>query len=244
MKSIASALLSLFALAFAAPAVAQESACVVPGILVVEDGANDAVVDQDFFDLQTVHIAEPVDMPGKLVFTMKMRGLSQTPPGVRWAIQFAGPATPGATDEGWFVMMSTLLADDPSNAAGAPRFLYGTTGITSVAVTGVRTYTVLGDLAEGSGFAADGTITLIADKAAIGNPHPGDFIDPIFPVIRTVVTPNGQTFDQGPNGFYEVTGGVCDDEEEKLLGVTVGALPTFVLALYGLAALVRRRRAA
>lgn len=247
MKSISSALPFVIALAAVTPAAAQESACTAPGLLVVEDAGNDAVVDQDFFDLQTVHIAEPADMPGRLVFTMKMRGLSQTPPGVRWAIQFTGPATPTAGAEGWFVMMSTLLADDPSNVAGAPRFLYGTTGVTSVAVTGVRTYSVLGDLAEGSGFDADGTITLVADKAAIGNPHPGDFIDPIFPVIRTIVTPNGQTFDEGPNGFYEVTGGVCDGDEAKVLGITVGALSSGAgLGLLGLAALgaLRRRRAA
>jgi len=247
MKTLYAVILSLAA--FAAPVAAQdEDPCALPGVLVVEDAGNDSGVqpgvgDQDFLDLQTLHMAEPADLPGKLVFTMKMRGLSQTPPGVRWAVQFTGPATPAATDEGWFVMMSTLLADDAGNVAGAPRFLYGTTGVTSVAVTGVRTYTVLGELAEGSGFDADGTITLIADKAAMGNPQPGVFLDPVFPVIRTIVTPNGNTFDQGPNGFYEVTGGSCE-EEKSVLGVTVGALPPGLLAMFALAALagLRRRR--
>lgn len=229
------------ALPLGATAAGDPASCTLPGTLVMEDASDDSGVqpgtgDQDFLDLQSLSIAEPVTLPGKLVFTFKVRGLSQTPPGVRWAVQFGAP-TIAAGSEGWFVMMSTLPADDPSGT-GAPQFLYGTTGITSLVATGVRTYTVLGPL-EGSGYDADGTITLVLDKTAIGNPQPGEALDPVFPVVRTLVTPNGISFDESGNGYYEVLDPeICAGKSALPQG---GALPAGGLLLLCVGAIVRRR---
>lgn len=225
-------------------AIAQDSsaACTLPGELVVEDESNDSGVqpgvgDQAFLDLQTLHMAEPESMPGTLVFTFKVRGLSQLPPGVRWAVQFATPTPPANGGEGWFVMMTTL-DDGPQ-----PHFVYGTTGVQPPdAPTGIRLFSVLGDLSSGSGFKADGTITLVLEKAALGELPAGAFIENVFPIVRTLTTPGGNSFDQAPsNGFYEVIGDeACGESKSGLLAA--GALPLALLLPFALLARVRRWR--
>jgi hypothetical protein len=230
----------------AAPAANAQTTCTLPGELVVEDASNDSgaqpgVGDQDFLDFQTLHLAEPA--PGKLVFTFKVGALSETPPGLRWAVQFNAPEPPPDGGEGWFVMMTTLAADDPGNIQSAPRFVYGTTGVQPPdAPTGIRLFTVAGDLAEGSGFNADGTITLVLDKSAIGNLPAGGFIENIFPIVRTITTPNGNSFDQAPGtGFYELIGDEgCSSGKSGILGA--GALPMSLLLPFVLLVLPRRRR--
>ena len=235
-------LLPLSAALMVSTVLAQDnSACTLPGERVVEDESNDSgaqpgVGDQAFLDLQTLHMAEPESMPGTLVFTFKVRGLSQLPPGVRWAVLFATPTPPANGGEGWFVMMTTL--DDGPN----PHFVYGTTGVQPPdAPTGVRLFSVLGNLSSGSGFNADGTITLVLEKAVLGALPAGAFIENVFPIVRTLVTPNGNSFDQAPGtGFYEVIGDeACGESKSGLLGA--GALPLTLLLPFGLLALRRRR---
>ncbi len=228
----------------------DSTACTLPGELVVEDASNDSGVqpgvgDQDFLDFQTLHLAEPASMPGKLVFTFKVRALSQTPPGLRWAVQFAASEPPPNGEEGWFVMMTTEMNASaiPSQAGTQPNFSYGTTGVQPPdAPTGIRLFTVVGELAEGSGFNADGTITLVLEKSVIGNLPAGGFIENIFPIVRTITTPNGNSFDQAPGtGFYELIGNEsCSSGKSGILGA--GALsPLALLVLAGLGALGLRR---
>ncbi len=229
------------ALTFSSAFAQDNNACALPGELVVEDASNDSgaqpgVGDQDFLDFQTLHIAEPASMPGKQVFTFKVRALPQTPPGLRWAVQFATATPPPDGGEGWFVMMTT--------EEGAPQFVYGTTGVQPPdAPTGVRLFTVAGDLDDGSGFNADGTITLVLDKSAIDNPPAGSFIENIFPIVRTLTTPNGNSFDQAPGtGFYELIGNEsCASGKAGIL--SAGALPAgALLILAGLMGLRLRQR--
>lgn len=226
-------------LALAAPAApAQQNSCAVPGVTIDEDEAGDSVDGNDFSDILSFSGAETPEREGRIVFTLKMAGLSQVPPGLRWVARFSLPTPPPNGDEDWFLGMTT--EDNPT-----PRFVYGTTGVKPAgAPAGARLFTVLGDLAEGSGYDADGTITLIVDKAALGNPAPGTVIVPVDEFVRTVVTPqNNGILDEGTGtGFYEVRGTAdCTADKSGLSALFAGGLaPGLLLALAGFAALRRR----
>ena len=114
-----------------------------------------------------------------LMFKMKVTSLSSVPPSSRWRIVWNSYAAqlhdPAA--EQFYAGMRT-------DQNGAATFEYGTVATQVVGlVIGVPTETKIGDL-PGSNFNADGTITLIIPKSAIGNPQPGDLLGAV----------NGRTF--------------------------------------------------
>ncbi len=170
--------LSLMALLALCPLQAYaEDACTAPGVLVLEDATGDAGIEPDpavgrqgsqpFFDIQTLHMAEPASMAGKLVFTYKIADLSTLPPQTGYILRFSSDIAPDNGDEDFFVAMVT----DPSGGAS---FVYGSDGFEFGLPAGEpRQFHVAGDLDGASNFNADGTITLVLDKAAVPGIVPG-----------------------------------------------------------------------
>jgi len=122
--------------------------------------------------------AEP---PGtnNLMFKMKVTNLASVPPNSRWRVvwnSYAAQSYDPAAEQ-FYVGMRT-------DQNGAVTFDYGTIATQVVGlVIGVPTETSVGPL-PGSSFNADGTITLIIPKSAVGNPAPGDLLGAV----------NGRTF--------------------------------------------------
>src|SRR6266513_6334683 len=114
-----------------------------------------------------------------LVFTMKVTSLSSLPASSRWRIVWNSYAaqTYNQAAEQFYAGMRT-------DQNGAVTFEYGTVATAVVGlVIGVPTETPVGAL-PGSSFNADGTITLIVPKSAVGNPQSGDLLGAV----------NGRTF--------------------------------------------------
>lgn len=153
--------------------------CAAPGVLAITDTAAPSLEGVDpqqgdgSDDLQYVWIAEPVDRFGKIIFTMKVASLASVPSGYRWVTYFT--AADGTL---YYVSMST-------NDGPTPAFAYGIHGYDPAA--GASTFQQLGTLDAASGFNADGTITLILDKAAAGMTAPlraGDRLTSISASVR------------------------------------------------------------
>lgn len=169
------------------PTLSTAGACLLPGNLVITDAAGDQnqVGGQPQHDITAVSMAEPENLAGKLVFTIKVQNLSIIPPGFRWAVRFQAPAPPpdnpitGTAEEDWFVSMV-------SSDGASPTFTYGTTG-TDAAQGSARIFTTLGNLDPASNANADGTITLVLPKSVIGNPAPGQDITSMAGSVRASV---------------------------------------------------------
>jgi PKD repeat protein len=146
---------------------------------IVVDPTGDESDAQPEHDITSVSMSEPQALTGKIVFTIKVANLSVLPPGWRWAVRFGAPQPPPdhpvlGPQEDWFVSMVT-------SDGAAPAFTYGTTGVYQGAS---RFFVTLGNLDPASNENADGTITLILPKSAIGNPAPGQAISSIFGSVR------------------------------------------------------------
>jgi PKD domain-containing protein len=144
-------------------------ACSVPGVQVVVDPAGDENDTLPQHDVTSVSISEPQDLPGKLVFTMKIADLSQAlTPAFRWSVRFNIPnfGPPDSTvigpQEDWFVSMIT-------SDGGTPTFTYGTTGSFTPqgAQVPARFFTTVGNLDPASNYTPDGTITLVLNKSDV-----------------------------------------------------------------------------
>jgi len=114
-----------------------------------------------------------------LMFKMKVTDLSSVPPSSRWRIvwnSYAAQAYDPAAEQ--------FYAGMRTDQNGTVTFEYGTVATAVVGlVIGVPTETPIGAL-PGSNFNADGTITAIVPKSAVGNPQPGDLLGAV----------NGRTF--------------------------------------------------
>jgi serine protease AprX len=230
------------------PPPSTEKSCELPGLtqFTSPSGVTGNVglpTGQD--DLRQLWIAEPTDMPGKIVFTIKVSSLSTVPPLHRWYAYFSLPDDPNA----YFVAMDS--------GGASPTFIYGTRGQIPVpAVGGLGTFATLGDLDAASGFDADGTIRLVLDKAALGLGD-GTELSNIAASIRQTTPVNGigLTTDSGAAiGSYTVAGNICtnpgggggttggDDGGSDDPGRFGGALPASLLVLFlGIAGLRSRR---
>ncbi|HEX3281542.1 MAG TPA: PKD domain-containing protein [Pyrinomonadaceae bacterium] len=161
-------------------------ACSAPGVTAIFDPAGDPSDAQPAHDITSVSMAEPEDLPGKLVFTLKVADLKTVPPGWRWAVRFGvsksgiqqSPPTDvtGAASEDYFVSMVT-------SDGAAPAFTWG---VTSVPQGASRVFTTKGSL-DGSKFEANGAITLVISKSLINNPGPGDLINNMAGSVRATV---------------------------------------------------------
>jgi hypothetical protein len=125
-----------------------------------------------------IAVGEP---PGtsNLMFKMKVTSLANVPRNSRWRIlwnSYAAQSYDPAAEQ-FYVGMRT-------DQNGTTTFEYGTVATAVVGlVIGVPTETPIGPL-PGSTFNADGTITLIVPKSAVGSPVPGDLLGAV----------NGRTF--------------------------------------------------
>src|SRR5438876_3264735 len=125
-----------------------------------------------------VAVAEP---PGtnNLMFKIRVTNLASVPPNSRWRMvwnSYAAQSYDPAAEQ-FYVGMRT-------DQNGTPSFGYGTIATAVVGlVIGVPTETSIGPL-PGSSFNADGSITLIVSKTAVGSPAPGDLLGAV----------NGRTF--------------------------------------------------
>ncbi len=189
-----------------------EKSCVAPGLTQLTSpaggtatGGSNLPTGQD--DLRQAWIAEPSNMAGKMVFTIKVDNLASVPPGYRWYLYFTLPGDKA----NYFVAMD---GDNPT-----PAFIYGTRGATGDTTgdlpelgNGVGVFTTLGNLAAGSGYKADGTITLVLDKATLKITD-GMSLTGIAASIRQTSNPQngaGLTADSaGAAGPYLVVGNAC-----------------------------------
>jgi hypothetical protein len=143
-----------------------------PESVAVQNGANPQLA------IDYISVAEPLGT-SNLMFTMKVSNLNPTsiPPSSRWRIVWDSFSSPG---QQWYVGMTT-------DANSVATFEYGTITTAVVGlVVGVPTETMLGTL-PGSTFDANGTITMVVPKSAVGNPRPGDLLGAV----------NGRTFNTG-----------------------------------------------
>src|SRR5256885_852175 len=116
-----------------------------------------------------------------LIFKMKVTNLSSVPPSSRWRIvwnSYAAQSYDPAAEQFYDGMRT--------DSNGATTFEYGTVATQVVGlVIGVPRETKIGDL-PGSSFNADGTITLIVPKSAVGNLQSGDLLGAVNGRTSTV----------------------------------------------------------
>jgi PKD repeat protein len=194
----------------------QPLACTAAGVLAITDTAAPSLEGVDpqqgdgSDDLQFVWIGEPAGAQERLVFTMKVAALASVPSGYRWVSYFT--AADGTL---YYVSMST-------NDGPTPVFAYGIHGYDPAA--GASTFQQLGTLDAASNYSADGTITLVLDKAAPGLTaplHAGDLLSDISASVRvsTADDPSGTggagaglTVDGAgaPNPYVVVGNVTCD----------------------------------
>lgn len=183
-----------------------EIACQLPGLTVLTSpagvtGNGGLPTGQD--DLRQAWFAEPAEMPGKLVISLKMASLSpQPPPGYRWIMYFS---LPGDTNS-YFAAMDTA-------GQAAPRFIYGTRSTIDTPAAAVGSFTVLGTIDAGSNFKPDGTIQLVIDKASFPTPiTTGMELSGIAASIRQTTNPQngaGLTVDAATGANYTVVDNLC-----------------------------------
>lgn len=223
-----------------------EKSCELPGLTMHTSPAgntgNSAGTGHD--DMRRLWMAEPSELPGKIVFTMQVDNLTPAPPsGHRWYVYFN---LPGDTTNYWVAMTTD---------AGVPAFEFGTRSVLDNPAAPLGTYATAGALDPESNFTTDGVITLVADKQVLGM-NTGDTIAGIATAIRQTTNPAngaGLTTDSASGGSYTVVGNdKCLSLDGPVTGVPSasasngdrfggGALGGALLAsLLGLALLRRR----
>jgi hypothetical protein len=186
-----------------------ESPCVLPGVTVVTDPAGDQVgaPANTELDIRSLSLAEPFlnSCANQLVFTLKVSDLSVVPPQARWTIFFSR-----ANGTEYFVAM---LSDSTGNPTGV-QFAYGHT---SIGPGGVRQLTTDGAADTGSGFTADGTITIVLSlskltfnvnppPATLPPPAPGDTFGNINAITQQTVGVLLLTIDSTGSNSYTLAG--------------------------------------
>ncbi|HUP92298.1 MAG TPA: hypothetical protein VM074_08630 [Solimonas sp.] len=132
-----------------------ETPCLLPGLTMMKDPIGDARSRAPIHDIQAISVAEPIDQEGKLVVTMKIGNLAGPPPNLMWETRFAIDDT-------------NALAVGMDTSEATPRFVYAHVGLTSVVLTTVSQYDILGDLDPASNVdTANGIITLVIDKSIL-----------------------------------------------------------------------------
>jgi serine protease AprX len=193
-----------------APA-STEKSCAIPGLTQLTsplggDATGGANLPTGQDDLRQAWISEPADMPGKIVFTIKVTSLSFVPPAYRWYMYFTLPET----KTNYFVAM------DGSNPT--PKFIYGTRSSTADTtgdlpeVGGFGLFATLGSLDAASQYTADGTITLVLDKSLLKITDGMQLTGVAASIRQTTNSTNGigLTVDSAAaSGPYTVVGNTC-----------------------------------
>lgn len=197
------------------PELPVESPCSVPGVTVTTDPAGDAMSMQGFHDILSVSAAEPDNLPGKIVFTMKVASLAPLPPNQMWIVRFNAPTPPENGDEAYFVAMHT-------EGGTTPKFVHGTSFVQDATASSVTFYSVEGDIDATSAFAPDGTITLVADKSLFGNPTVDQPLSQIIATTRPIATTDAPI--GGGSQDTADTGGSYRIRAEQLCAVNTAPL--------------------
>ena len=166
------------------------ASCMEPGVTILTDPTGDVGPggDPNSDDLERLSIAEPLSLPGKIVFTLKMATLSTVNNGRSWNATFTSSGGP------FVVRMSTFPVGPPAFSV-AP----GTT---------VNPVTNPGTPADpASSFNADGTIRIVTTPAQIGSPAPGSALTSFLSRQRihggaVDVTPDNMPDSLAPSGSY------------------------------------------
>jgi PKD domain len=176
--------------------------CTPPGITILTDPAGDlitpvGVTTYPGYDLRSLSIGEPFSLVDKLVFTVKVEGLTTVPPDTRWPVQFRLASDPANLGR-WVDM-----ASDP---AGTVTFNYGTFDSTGGAYAAPNT--TVGQADAESNFNADGTITIVISRSKIGNPAPADVLQGFLIRVRVgnTITPDNMPSSLAPDGVYVIKG--------------------------------------
>ncbi len=172
----------------------MESACVLPGLTILTDPTGDETDMLPAHDAQSLQVAEPYAYsPNKVVFTLKVASLSVVPPNTRWPVTFNGPDAINYT-----VRMTNSTFD---GATTTPIFQVGPTSGTLVAADPAST------------FSADGTITMVVPRSAIGNPNVAQNLTGFLVRIVGVnvagvitITPDNMPDSLAPTGTYTIVG--------------------------------------
>ncbi len=170
----------------------QESTCVTPGLTILTDPTGDELDQVAAHDVQSLRVSEAfVYAPSKIAFTLKMQSLATVPPNTEW------PATFTVGSVNYTVRMTTSLLDGSDGTT--PLFQVGPTGGTFAPADAA------------SNFTADGTITIVVPRSAIGNPAIGSqltgFLTRITVTTGAVnLTPDNMPDGLGPMGTYTVVG--------------------------------------
>jgi hypothetical protein len=177
------------------------SSCELPGIFTVADAEDDQTTVEPSHDIHAVYFAEPFDQSGNLVATLKVAAMDPATPNTMWAVRFDAPTGPPNGELGWWIGLST--------ADAAETWVYGSYRVDVVGVASVTVYTILGEIDPDSSYAADGTITLIADKAIFGLTT-GNTVSGVLartgPVSSNSSPIAGAAQDDTGTGFYQLRG--------------------------------------
>ena len=180
--------------------VVVENACDQPGLTILTDPPNDEIDMVPGHDVQSLRISEPFAFaPNKVVFTLKMQSLATVPPDTRWPVTFDAPNGTNYT-----VRMTNSPVDGATTTA--PIFQVGRT--TSTTPPPAEPF-VAADAA--SKFNADGTITIVVPRSAIGNPAIGQNLTGFLTriavnLVGATITPDNMPGSLAPTGSYTIVG--------------------------------------
>jgi len=172
--------------------VVVENACDQPGLTILTDPPNDEIDMVPGHDVQSLRISEPFAFaPNKVVFTLKMQSLATVPPDTRWPVTFNAPNGTNYT-----VRMTNSPVD---GATTTPIFQVGPTAGPFVAADAA------------SNFNADGTITIVVPRSAIGNPIVGQNLTGFLTriavnLVGATLTPDNMPGSLAPTGSYTIVG--------------------------------------
>ena len=193
-----------------APA-AVNDACTPPGVTILTDASGDASTLQAGHDVLSASVAEPTSIgSGKIMFVLKMAGLSTLPPDTNWPVQFKV----GATD--YVARMTTVPPASPT----APAFQYYT-GVWNSLLLPMQ----INAADPASNYNADGTIQIVVPRSGIGNPGVGSNLTNFLVRISVFIgggfaTPDNMPDSLTPTGTYTVVG------SENCTGGTPTPTPT------------------
>ena len=210
-----------------------ETPCVLNGLTILTDPANDELDMVPGHDVQHLWIAEPVAFaPNQLVFTFKMQSLATVPPNTRWPVTFTGADTVNYT-----VQMTNAATDYPAGCTTSacithtPIFQYGPTANLGPPNTLVTIDPTAPGNTNPSGFNPDGTITIVVPTSGLGSPAPGQTISGFLTRIAVVVggvitlTPDNMPDNLGPAGSYTLVGNAaCAPNQPPVAALTATPL--------------------
>jgi hypothetical protein len=171
---------------------------------VLTDGTGDFTAPGESdpsWDIQYLNVAEPASLgTGKIMFILKMVSLQNPAKNTTWPIVFKAP-----NGQSYWVRMSDVVTT--ANPTGAMQFAYGTGTNASALPANPGT-----PADAASGFNADGTISIVIPRSAIGSPAPGQRLTNFLVRIRVEIgtggglTPDNMPDSLSPAGTYTIFG--------------------------------------